>query len=274
MDFLASEIANKKSNLSAASSAKKKKRKYLTNGAIRAKEDELERKKELEKRKKAKSRADETAGSEKQTTEEHAETNVAVNGKVSGRHDGVSSVSISDQLELERMKSSGSTLSSVQRKLRILNIPVRLFGESNDAVFLRFIGIERQRIEEGADEFALGKDNVRNAEGEGFSKPYVLGGEEIGDGNKGMKEEEKEEKEKDDYMDGDFKDDPHKEIYSYFKGLLKQWSAEVRQQDAKWRAKFVSRRKGCDEDIFPQLNLRSTCNKNRLLTPLPSSVSP
>ncbi|GMI27158.1 hypothetical protein TrRE_jg13165 [Triparma retinervis] len=123
------------------------------------------------------------------------------------------------------MKSFGTTLLAVQKKLRAINVPVRLFGEKEDAVFLRLIGIERMRMEEGADEFALGKDNVRNAEGEGFAKPYTPGGEEIGD--KRNEGGEKEDKEKDDYMDGDFKDDPHKEIYSYFKGLLKQWSSEL-----------------------------------------------
>jgi len=227
MDFLAAEIASKKAVLASASGSSskgvKKRKKYMTNGAIRRKEDELEDLRESSKRPK------------KQASEKEREMSSSTTDNVQKeRKERSSSVSISDQLELERLKKSGSNLPSIQRKLRVLNLPVRLFGESVEAVFLRLIALERKKAHEGADEFALGRGGGgRNVflggdEG-GFSKAYVVGGEEIGGGEgngkasgKGKKGEEKEEEE----MEGE-ENDAHKEIYNYFKGLLKQW-AKVR----------------------------------------------
>ena len=214
MDFLATEIALKKANLSSNLSSNpssktttkntKKRKKYITNGAIRAKQDQLERDNQRHKTKRNKKEQRETKGeqqhqqerqhhntdtdkhtddAEKHTdTDKHTGPQHASNDKKDHNADAQtsnkntssnprvasSSVSISDQLSLSRMKSFGTTLLAVQKKLRAINVPVRLFGEKEDAVFLRLIGIERMRMEEGADEFALGKDNIRNAEGEGI----------------------------------------------------------------------------------------------------------
>mmetsp|Transcript_21386 Transcript_21386/g.44518 ORF Transcript_21386/g.44518 Transcript_21386/m.44518 type:complete len:241 (+) Transcript_21386:48-770(+) len=204
MDFLAAEIASKKSTLDKASKTmKKKKRKYLTAGQLRDAEEEEWKRKEDKKRKKVEERKKiERGGGEddadSSSTNNDNNKNVNNSNTSTQREDRSSSISITDALELERMKKAGTNITGVQKKLRSMNVEVRMFGETDDGVFLRLIAIERKRIAEGKEEFALGKDSVsEGGSGGGFSKYYEVGGEEIGgEKDKGMKKKEEEERSK------------------------------------------------------------------------------
>ncbi|GMI41880.1 hypothetical protein TeGR_g14738 [Tetraparma gracilis] len=85
----------------------------------------------------------------------------------------------------------------------------------------------------GADEFNLGSDIVLSKEKTGgFSKEYVIGGEEIYDADfrQGAAAEEEKRKKEEEEVEEDFladNEDDCKMVYSFFRGLLRRWEKEL-----------------------------------------------
>ena len=260
MDFLATEIAEKKSALASASSKSSissRKRRYVKVGDLRKAREEKEAG--------GKSRGGEDegrGGGRDGSSRKGKEASFPPVDRDKGEH-GAGSASKSPSKyasdQLRRMKATGTTVEFVQKKLReFYSVPVRLFGEDNEEIFLRLIALETRDIEKGDEDFALGYDqNSRNvflggstAADQAFSEYYTPGGPEIG-----MREEDEDEDNEGDESgnggeaaskkadigeksgNGDEAGvskpstekelDPHKEILTFFKSLLKQWSSDL-----------------------------------------------
>jgi pre-mRNA-splicing factor 18 len=153
------------------------------------------------------------------------------------------------------------TPAELTKQLRGFGIPVRFFGEThNDRVERLQDALEKQKLVLAGlsemEEFRLGKGHeIRN--------PFLEK-----DDNNNNKSKQAEKKEQDNAVDDDDDDttDPHKRIYKYFKGLLKEWEEDLSQRPGSV-AKTVAGKnesktlKQCKDYIRPLFRL---CKKRRL----------
>jgi pre-mRNA-splicing factor 18 len=110
-------------------------------------------------------------------------------------------------------------------RLRELGLPIKLFGES--------VEIRMQRLKAALDrkssknQTQTEKDEYRLGMGHGIRNPFLdrKQGDEQKDDT--AVEKKKDDLDKQEDEDEDISNDPHKRIYKYFKGLLKQWEDDL-----------------------------------------------
>eukprot|EP00980_Cylindrotheca_fusiformis_P007268 scaffold1525_cov142-Cylindrotheca_fusiformis.AAC.68 len=224
MDLLQQELKRKKQSLARAKQAGGVKRKYIRNADIRRVEEEEEE----ELQQKALCKRVKQPPSDQQPSSSAAEES----------KDPISSQS--SKVAEQRTASSSSRInrdlstSSITKQLRELGLPIRYFGESHDQRIVRLkSALDTQTsVLAGLSE----KEEFRLGQGHGIRNPFLGREEEPAQQQKKRKEHDNEQKEAKEGIGEDDRDDPPKQIYNYFKGLLKQW-----EQDLTERSDVVAR---------------------------------
>lgn len=217
MDLVLKELQRKKQSLAKAKQEKGKKRKYMRNADIRRVEEEEE---EERQRKAHNKRAKTPRGGKSPSSsaqEESKESLVPASSKNDDQKDTSAS----------RSKSSDDySASNITKQLRGWGLPIRYFGETHDQRIERLKeALEKQTtVLAGLSE----KEEFRLGKGHGIRNPFLGREEEPAQQQKKGRQDEKArletKKEEDD------KDDPAKQIYNFFKFLLKQWEQDLTER--------------------------------------------
>lgn len=205
------------------------------------------------------------------------------------------------QTQSSSSSASSSSLADIQKQLRALGLPVTLFGEGHSDRARRLQQAQRalrenQLDRSEADEFRLGQGHgIRNpflerdrhahyedqeaalhAEAVAALKPKrkdragAAGSEKT---NSKIDDEADKKKERDKQNEhGDDETDPHKVVYKHFKGLIRQWEADLNARPDQAKRTVAGRNetktlKQCKDYIRPlfQLCKRRQLEDNMLL---------
>lgn len=225
MDLLQKELQRKKQLLAKTTKQEAgKKRKYMRNADIRRLEEDEEEERQrtlLSKRENATL----AKSSSSSTREKKDEATVQESSKI--ENDKATSVS--------RNSLAGDySVNSITTQLRDLGLPIRYFGETHDQRTTRLKeALEKQTsVLAGLSE----KEEFRLGKGHGIRNPFLGREEEPAQQQKKRKQDENAHLEtKEEVIEND-KDDPPKQIYNFFKGLLREW-----EQDLTERSDIVAR---------------------------------
>jgi pre-mRNA-splicing factor 18 len=154
------------------------------------------------------------------------------------------------------------------QQLRALGLPIRLFGEDGAGRLerLRHATEQQQHIMAGLSEM----DEFRLGSGHGIRNPFLESKKEqqetlqqsVAHEDSGKRKVRKEEDNNEDSND----DDPHKRIYRFFKGLLRQWEDDLALRPETVKRSAAGRNetktlKQCKDYIRPLFKL---CKTRRL----------
>mmetsp|Transcript_11156 Transcript_11156/g.22628 ORF Transcript_11156/g.22628 Transcript_11156/m.22628 type:complete len:261 (-) Transcript_11156:35-817(-) len=153
------------------------------------------------------------------------------------------------------MKAEGATLAQVRKRLRSHGLPVRVFGEGEMGPYVRLATFDRATAVAGANEFMQKGVGGMFTEEAGGSKPYVIGGEELGDADSAKKSLEALPPPPEEPAFGD-PNDKAKVVYQFFKSTLKAWEAalEARSDEVRRTAAGKSEtisQKQCKDYVKP-----------------------
>lgn len=205
------------------------------------------------------------------------------------RHDDTAKVDLIEQPLKKRKKDQNESnvtsihqqsLKAVMRELRSFGLPITLFGENNLPDRLRRLVAARQQQADQqlhhaeADEFRLGQ-------GHGIRNPFLEKEDETGNTDAAFKAataaenlvpqnatkeigKRKTREKVDATVDDD--QDPHKRVYRHFKGLLRQWEADLNNRSDEVKRSLAGRNetktvKQCKDYIRPLFQL---CKRRQL----------
>jgi len=265
MDLLKKELERKKRALEDAKKSESAAvgRKYLKAGDLRRMQEEREEAERLNPKKLVEGREEtkrrRTEGREEKRLETGAKSNEnSRSKKVSSEQEG-----LNQQIQDASQLSSGE----ISQRFRAMGLPVLLFGERLNGDSPRMDRLRKALVEHKEtlasltenEEFRLASEHAtRNAflEKDEDEKQAAVASDSKEKQKEGVKEDDGE----------DLTKDPHKRIYKYFKGLLKQWEDDLalRPEDVKRTAAGKTETKTlkqCKDYIRPLFKL---C-KNRTL---------
>jgi pre-mRNA-splicing factor 18 len=274
MDLLKKELERKKKALKGAAAAAAVKgttsssRRFLQVGALRRIQEEQE---EAERSKrKSESRNDVDKSVKKRRTDAggdgdgevkslKASTTIQPKGQ-SREQDEPSQKSDGENVrKAGHAKSSTDELSFVEvtRELRLLSLPVRLFGEIDAARRERLCQARKAQNEtlltiKEKDEFRLGK-------GHGIRNPFLeKEDQQEAKTSKNKKDDAGKEK-----LSEEDTNDPHKRIYRYFKDLLREWEDDLTKRPEEVKRTVAGRNetktlKQCKDYVRPLFKLCKT----------------
>jgi len=274
MDLLQREMERKKKALQEAK--KKVGGGYVKAGDLRRHQEEQEEELALQRREQEKT-------AEKRSLEEKEENFRKKSSKKKRKKEKAAAESLPSETTNNNSKKEGtrqqSSLAEMQKQLRALGLPVTLFGETLQDRIERLQDAEKavqenQLNRSEADEFRLGQGHgIRNpflekdatdeaakaaqAEAVAALKPTVKSSSSLRD-----KDKKKEHEDEDD----DDTNDPHKRVYKHFKGLLKQWEADLNERSDEVKRSVAGRNetktlKQCKDYIRPLFQL---CKRRQL----------
>jgi pre-mRNA-splicing factor 18 len=228
MDLLQKELQRKKQSLANAKAKAKakqekgKKRKYMRNADIRR----VEEKEEEERQRKAHNkRAKTPRGGKSPSSSAAQEATKESLIPASSKNDDQKDTSAS------RGKSSDDySASSITKQLREFGLAIRYFGETHDQRIERL----KEALEKQTTALAglSEKEEFRLGKGHGIRNPFLGREEEPARAQQQKKgrQDEKAQLETKKENNQDDKDDPAKQIYNFFKGLLKQWEQDLTER--------------------------------------------
>jgi len=259
---------------------RERKRKYNTRGNG-SKEEKAESPK---KRARPSQDDDKTVSGEKGTSKNQSSTDRDAKIHRDTKADG----DIKTDREMKRTKTTSHNASGdieslseeeVMQRLRALGLPIQMFGETATHRQERL----REALEKQKNAMAglSEMEEYRLGSGHGIRNPFLerdkkgeqnqeeaLQEKAAADAKKAARKEEKEEEE-----DGD-DDDPHKRIYRFFKGLLRQWEDDLALRPEAVKRTAAGRNetktlKQCKDYIRPLFKL---CKTRRLEESLMSHI--
>eukprot|EP00546_Thalassionema_frauenfeldii_P010594 CAMPEP_0178917886 /NCGR_PEP_ID=MMETSP0786-20121207/13512_1 /TAXON_ID=186022 /ORGANISM="Thalassionema frauenfeldii, Strain CCMP 1798" /LENGTH=365 /DNA_ID=CAMNT_0020591519 /DNA_START=65 /DNA_END=1162 /DNA_ORIENTATION=+ len=227
MDLLKRELERKKKAISVAKQKSSSKSRFLKASDLRRtqeeEEDRLRLKRTVSKTDDAKTDYSSTKNSNKSTTDKNNSEQEATD-HVTKR---IRSDSSSGQL------TSGLSAADVLARLRSLGLPIKFFGETFNNQKIRLqTALEHEtsqsKTQTEMDEFRLGKGHgIRNPFLDRKGEEDTKGEDAVTENSSSKKNEVVEGEEKAIKEEEDTKDDPHKRIYNYFKGLLREWEDDL-----------------------------------------------
>jgi len=313
MDLLKKELERKKQALQQAKQKGNEtvvvanKKRYLKASELRKIQEEEEEEALLKQRQQQQQHASDTkrqSQDKQQDTAVSSSSDVASSKKHKKRKRDKVNESSSTTQQQESNKNDGTTSSSslpetdsslenlspqqVTQRLRLLGLPIRLFGEvtsmtnsANDSQRLQRLRVALQEQRQTLATLSE-KEEFRLGQGHGIRNPFLEKEQEAKDtlleemkspkkvkatnntdrennsSHGEMKQEEEEEE--------DLSSDPHKRIYKYLKGLIKEWENDLVQRPEEVKRSVAGRNntktwKQCKDYIRPLFKL---C-KNRKL---------
>jgi len=260
-------------------SSKKKKKKFVKNGDLRKSEQsEINRKetqqlkqKEERKRKRGEERRADEIAPPTTTTAAATAKSTAVSAPVVDDAENDTNTNTNNQPTKVRSQSMDAafltiTPKEVTRRLRKMFQPTKLFGETEDDRKDRLHSAQKNFVHGGDDFKVVGQRNVF-LDAQNDTNISESNNNNKNDSNNSNSNNEKKNEWEIDLDSADAKDD-HKVIYSFFKGLLKDWENDLNNRDESDRRTAqgkidVKTQKQCKDYIRPLFKL---C-KNRELEP-------
>lgn len=180
-----------------------------------------------------------------------------------------------NETDEEAASSNTKNLSEAEiiNRFRELGLPIRLFGETNRMPRLKLA--EKEHAASALKQTE--QDEFRLKMGHGIRNPFlekekqehavaVIQKDLTTTPSKAVNDTEKRTEKKSRDEDDNDKDDPHKRVYRHFKGLLKQWEADLNARDDAAKQTVAGRNetktlKQCKDYIRPLFQL---CKRRQL----------